>query len=97
MFISKLEKQQINEWVNVLQMKVESLQNDVTFLTGKLKALEGKTKEPVKAPKTSKASKAPRPPRTEEQKLKQSAYMKEWHARRREEARAAKSAVLETV
>ena len=91
MFISKLEKQQINEWVNVLQMKVESLQNDVTFLTGKLKALEGKTKEPVKA------SKEQRPPRTEEQKLKQSAYMKEWHARRREKDRAAKSAVLETV
>lgn len=91
MFISKLEKQQINEWVNVLQMKVESLQNDVIFLTGKLKALEGKTKEPVKAPK------APRPPKTEEQKLKQAAYMKKWHARRREKDRAAKSAVLETV
>ena len=83
MFISKLEKQQINEWVNVLQMKVESLQNDVTFLTGKLKALEGKTKEPVKAPK------APKAPRTEEQKLKQAAYMKEWHARKRQEKREA--------
>lgn len=86
MFISKLEKQQINEWINVLQMKVESLQNDVTFLTGKLKALEGKTKEPVKAPK---APKAPRPPRTEEQKIKQSAYMKAWHARKRQEKREA--------
>ena len=94
MFISKLEKQQINEWINVLQMKVESLQNDVTFLTGKLKALEGAAKEPVKAPK---APKAPRPPKTEEQKLKQAAYMKKWHARRREKDRAAKSAVLETV
>ena len=83
MFISKLEKQQINEWVNVLQMKVESLQNDVMFLTGKLKALEGKTKEPVKAPK------APKAPRTEEQKLKQAAYMKEWHARKRQEKREA--------
>ena len=90
MFISKLEKQQINEWVNVLQMKVESLQNDVMFLTGKLKALEGKTKEPVKTTKASKAS------RTEAQKLKQAAYMKEWHARRREKDRAAKSAALET-
>lgn len=83
MFISKLEKQQINEWINVLQMKVESLQNDVTFLTGKLKALEGATKEPVKAPKAS------RPPRTEEQRLKQAAYMKEWHARKRQEKREA--------
>jgi hypothetical protein len=89
MFISKLEKQQINEWVNVLQMKVESLQNDVIFLTGKLKALEGATKEPVKAPKAPKALKAPRPPRTEEQKLKQSAYMKAWHSRKRQEKREA--------
>ena len=89
MFISKLEKQQINEWVNVLQMKVESLQNDVIFLTGKLKALEVATKEPVKEPKASKASKEQRPPRTEEQKLKQSAYMKEWHARKRKEKREA--------
>ena len=83
MFISKLEKQQINEWVNVLQMKVESLQNDVIFLTGKLKALEGAASVPVKAPK------APKAPRTEEQKLKQSAYMKEWHARKRQEKREA--------
>ena len=61
MFISKLEKQQINEWVNVLQMKVESLQNDVIFLTSKLKALEGKTKEPVKAPTWIEAEKMVKP------------------------------------
>lgn len=70
MFISKLEKQQINEWVNDLQMKVESLQNDVTFLTGKLRALEGKTKKPANPIRAKK---------TEEQRKKQAAYMKEWH------------------
>jgi hypothetical protein len=80
MFISKLEKQEINEWICDLQIKVGSLQNDVIFLTGKLRALEGSAKEPVKAPKA---------PRTEEQKKKQSAYMKDWHARKRQEKREA--------
>jgi hypothetical protein len=88
MFISKLEKQQINELIMTLQMKVEVLQNDVIFLTGKMKALNAAIVEPIKAPKAQKS---------EEQKKKQAVYMKAYHARRREEARAAKSAVLETV
>jgi hypothetical protein len=33
--------------------------------------------------------KAPKAPRTEEQKKKQSAYMKDWHARKRQEKREA--------
>lgn len=75
MFISKLEKQEINESIIILQMKVSSLQNDVLFLTGKLKALQGKEKEPVKTKKN---------PRTEEQKMKQAAYVREWHSRNRQ-------------
>lgn len=83
MFISKLEKQQINEWIGELQMKVGSLQNDVIFLTGKLKALEGKPQEPVSKPKKQ---------RTDEQKARQAAYMKEWHSRKRQEKLQAKAA-----
>lgn len=82
MFISKLEKQQINELIMTLQMKVEVLQNDVIFLTGKVKALEGKPQEPVSKPKKK---------RTDEQKARQAAYMKEWHSRKRQEKLQAKA------
>lgn len=88
MFISKLEKQQINELIMTLQMKVEVLKHDTVFLTGKVKALEGKVQEFAKSPKREK---------TEAQKAKQALYMKAYHAKRREEKRAMKSEKLETV
>jgi hypothetical protein len=46
MFISNKEKNQIEETLKALCMRIEHLSNDVLYLSGKIKALEGsKTKK----------------------------------------------------
>ena len=79
MFISKLEKEQINDWILGLQMKVDALTTDMLMANAKLKVLMDR-REVIKPKKTQ---------RTAEQKRKQAEYMKEWHARNKEKKSAA--------
>ena len=79
MFISKLEKEQINDWILGLQMKVDALTTDMLMANAKLKVLMDR-REVIKPKKTQ---------RTAEQKRKQAEYMKAWHAKNREKKLAA--------
>lgn len=69
MFISKLEKQQINNQINELKKKIDSLESDVTYHIAWIKSVKKMISEPTVQKKQ----------RTAEQKKKQAAYMREWH------------------
>jgi hypothetical protein len=80
MFISKSEKEQLQKDIKVLASLVQDLNVEVTYLRALVKV--------EKAPKEVKKVSG-RHPRTPEQKAKQSAYMKAWHAKNREKKLAA--------
>lgn len=80
MFISKSEKEQLQNDIKNLAALVQDINAEVIYLRALVKA--DKTPKEVK--------KVPgRQPRTPEQKAKQSAYMKAWHAKNREKKLAA--------
>jgi hypothetical protein len=80
MFISKSEKEQLQNDIKSLADLVQDLSVEMTYLRALVKA--------EKAPKQENNESA-RKRRTPEQKAKQSAYMKEWHAKNREKKLAA--------
>jgi hypothetical protein len=75
MFISKSEKEQLQKDIKSLAQMVQDLSVEMTYLRALVKA----DKTPKEVKKVS-----GRQPRTPEQKAKQSAYMKAWHAKNRE-------------
>jgi hypothetical protein len=80
MFISKSEKEQLQNDIKSLADLVQDLSVEMTYLRALVKA----DKTPKEVKKVSR-----RQPRTPEQKAKQSAYMKAWHAKNREKKLAA--------
>lgn len=69
MFISKLEKQQINSQINELKKKIDSLESDVTYHIAWIKSVKKMISEPAFQKNQLIA----------EQKKKKADYMKEWH------------------
>ncbi len=80
MFIFKSEKEQLQNDIKSLADLVQDLSVEITYLRALVKA----DKTPKEVKKVS-----GRKPRTPEQKAKQSAYMKAWHAKAREKKLAA--------
>jgi hypothetical protein len=80
MFISKSEKEQLQNDIKSLADLIQDLSVEMTYLRALVKV--------DKAPKEVKKVSG-RQPRTPEQKAKQSAYMKAWHAKNREKKLAA--------
>jgi hypothetical protein len=69
MFISKKEKEQLQDDIKSLASVVQNMNAELIYLRGLIKSCQKK-----------KAAKS----RTPEQKAKQAAYMREWHAKRRQ-------------
>lgn len=72
MFISKKEKEQLQDDIKSLASVVQSMNAELIYLRGLIKSCQ--KKKPAKKGQ----------PRTPEQKAKQAAYMREWHAKRRQ-------------
>ena len=83
MFILSKEKNQITEALKALCMRIEYLSNNVLYLSGKMKALEGKATEPKKPRKKHTM--------TPEGRAKMSQMMKDRHAKNKLEKQNANS------
>jgi hypothetical protein len=83
MFISKKEKTQIEEALKAICMRLEYLSNDFLYLSGKVKALEGKTPETKKPRKKHTMS--------PEGRARMSQMMKDRHAKNKLEKENATS------
>ncbi len=80
MFISKSEKEQLQNDIKSLASLVQDINAEVIYLRALIKT-EKAAKEVKNEPNRKR--------RTPEQKAKQSAYMKAWHAKAREKKLAA--------
>ena len=83
MFISSKEKNQIEETLKALCMRIEHLGDDVLYLSGKIKALEGKRAPSTKPRKQSTMS--------AEGRARIGAAVKAYHAKKKLEKQNATS------
>jgi hypothetical protein len=92
MFISKVEKEEMQKSITYLLGEFSKLWSECLVLKGKLKAAEGNILVLKQIVEFNKATPKPKKPKTVAQKAKQAEYMRKYTAKKRAEKLALEQA-----